>query len=73
MQIHHLALRVGDLARSVWFYETLTELKVVSRFRSGTGEVAYLQNATGHTAGTHLHAGRRQLCGPGVVFVLCNQ
>ncbi|MDO5784543.1 MAG: VOC family protein [Eubacteriales bacterium] len=49
MHIHHLALRVSDLEKSIRFYETLTQLKVAERFVSDPGEVAYLHNAAGET------------------------
>lgn len=49
MHIHHLALRVNNLEKSIHFYETLTQLKIADRFVSDPGEVAYLHNAEGDT------------------------
>jgi lactoylglutathione lyase len=49
MHIKHLALRVNNLDESIKFYETITELTVARRFKSGPGEVAFLANGIGGT------------------------
>lgn len=49
MQLHHLALRVRDLEKSLIFYQTLTQLTVAERFDANPGECAYLHNAAGET------------------------
>lgn|SRR5690554_77524 len=49
MHIKHIALRVRDLEKSIEFYETVAELKVVRRFKADPGEVAFLSNGPGAT------------------------
>lgn len=49
MQLHHLALRVRDMEKSLKFYETVAGLHVVERFDANPGECAYVQNADGDT------------------------
>ena len=49
MQMHHLALRVADMEKSLHFYQTLTEMKVVERFDANPGECAYIQDSEGGT------------------------
>ncbi len=49
MHIHHLAIRVKNLEKSIWFYETLTQLTVAKRFQEAPAEVAYMTNGEGET------------------------
>lgn len=49
MHFKHLAIRVRDLEKSIEFYETVAELKVVRRIKSGPGEVAFLSSGSGAT------------------------
>lgn len=49
MQIHHLAINVQNLEKSIYFYETLTQLEVRIRIEANPGELAYLHNAEGET------------------------
>ena len=49
MHIKHVAIRVKNLKKSIHFYETMTELTVSRRFKSGPGEVAFLTNGEGET------------------------
>ncbi len=44
MHLHHLAIRVIDLEKSIEFYEKVTGLYVVERFKYDTAEIAYLAN-----------------------------
>jgi lactoylglutathione lyase len=45
MRIKHIAIRVKDLEKSIEFYETMTELKVLRRFKGRPREVAFLADA----------------------------
>ncbi len=49
MHIHHLAIRVKNLEKSIRFYETLTQLTVANRFKEAPAEVAYMTNGAGET------------------------
>ncbi len=49
MHIQHIALRVNNLEESIKFYETMTELTVARRFKSGPGELAFMTNGKGAT------------------------
>ncbi len=49
MQIHHLALRVRDMEKSLAFYETVAGMKAVERFDAHPGECAYIQSEDGGT------------------------
>lgn len=49
MHIQHITLRVKDLAQSVAFYETLTELTVSRRLQAGSAELVFLTNGEGET------------------------
>jgi len=44
MHIQHIALRVRDLEKSIEFYETVADLKVMRRLKAGPGEVSFLSN-----------------------------
>jgi len=49
MRFHHISLRVTDFERSLWFYTTLTQLKVQKQFPANGGNVAYLAHTPGDT------------------------
>ena len=50
MHIQHVAITVSDLDKSIEFYETVTELKVTRRHKSGgSREVAFMTNGEGET------------------------
>lgn len=49
MHIHHLAIRVSNLQKSIAFYERLTGLQIIERFKADSGEVAYMANGEGET------------------------
>ncbi len=49
MHIKHIALRVKDLEKSISFYETITELKVLQRKQEATAELAFMGNEIGET------------------------
>lgn len=49
MHFHHLAIRVKNIEESILFYETITELKISSRFQYGDSEIAYMTNCEGAT------------------------
>lgn len=49
MHIKHIAIRVNDLEKSIHFYETLTQLSLVRRFKADPGEVAFLSHGEDET------------------------
>jgi len=49
MYFRQLTLRVKNLEKSVEFYETMTELAITRRFKTGEGEIAFLANKDGET------------------------
>lgn len=49
MQFKHLAIVTREFERSIHFYETLTQLRVMRRQTYGEGEIAFLANAEGET------------------------
>lgn len=49
MHIKHVTLYVRNLEESINFYETMTELTVLRRFKAGPGELAFLTNGEGET------------------------
>ncbi len=49
MHIKHIAINVEDIEKSIEFYETMTEISVVRRFKAGDGEVVFLSNGEGET------------------------
>jgi lactoylglutathione lyase len=49
MHIKHITLRVKDLEKSIRFYKTITELKVMRRFKAEPAELAFLSNGEGET------------------------
>ncbi|NLJ91126.1 MAG: VOC family protein [Clostridiales bacterium] len=55
MNIKHVTLRVKDLEKSIKFYETITELEVSRRFKSGIAELAFMANSNGGTEIELLH------------------
>lgn len=49
MHIRHIALRVRDLEKSVAFYETIAQLKVIRREEVAPATLAFLSNGEGAT------------------------
>jgi lactoylglutathione lyase len=49
MKIKHITLRVKNLEESIKFYETITELSISRRFKSGSAELAFMANNEGET------------------------
>lgn len=49
MIFKHLSFVVKNLEKSIEFYETITELSLSRRFKSGDAELAFLSNGTGET------------------------
>ncbi len=49
MHFHHLAIRVINLEKSIEFYEKVTGLHIVERFKYDDAEIAYLANCEGGT------------------------
>lgn len=47
MQIHHLALRVKDMDKSIAFYTKIAGFQVLERTPAAPGEIAYLQDPEG--------------------------
>lgn len=52
VDLDHVAIRVGDLDRALWFYRDLLGLPVRDRDRYDEGQVPYVAVAAG---GRHLH------------------
>ena len=69
--IHHVAIRVSDLARAEAFYRTVFELPVVDRRHDGTGALRAVWLSAGGTVvmlERELITGRREGSGHVVVF-----
>lgn len=49
MHFQHITLTVDNLEESIEFYETITELTISRRFKTGPGEIAFLTNGSGET------------------------
>lgn len=52
MHIKHITIYVDEankFEKSIEFYETMTELAIVRRFKAGPGEVVFLTNKEGET------------------------
>ncbi|SHJ65681.1 lactoylglutathione lyase [Anaerocolumna jejuensis DSM 15929] len=49
MFFKQFTIMVRDLEKSIAFYETMAELKVVRRFQDGPAELAFLSNKAGET------------------------
>lgn len=55
MHIKHVTLRVKNLEQSIRFYELITELTVLRRFKSDSAEIAFMTNGKGETEIELLH------------------
>lgn len=60
MKIKHVTLRVKNLEKSIYFYETITQLVIARRFQAGPAELAFMRNGEGETEIELLHIPQSQ-------------
>ena len=69
MHIQHIALSVRDLEKSIEFYETVADLKVMRRLKAGPGEVAFEQRPGCNRNRANFHARAAVLRRSGGMFI----